>query len=296
VGSITRKWIRPQHSTAFFFILPAVILFAFFSWRPIFYGLWLSFLEYHSPLLPPKFVGLKNFRFILQDPLFYRSWKNTLIFIGLGILIGYFLPVILAIAINEIRRNTAIFRLGFYLPVIIPLVVVILVWKFLYYPEEGLFDSIFKLIGLSPVRWLLNEKTAMLALVIMSTWKNAGATMIIYLAALQGVPSQLYEAAEIDGASIWHRLRHITIPQIMPIMLIIFILQVIGTAQVFVEPFIMTGGGPHNATLTVLLQVYNTAFRYYNFGLASAINLTLFVFLVAFTGVYFIIVRKLRHE
>ncbi len=288
--------IKKQHIAAFFFLLPAIVFFILFSWRPILYGLWLSFFEYQSPLVPPEFIGLGNFERILHDPLFYQSWQNTLIFMGLCIGIGYFIPVILAIAINEVRRATGFFRLGFYLPVIIPLVVVILVWKFLYRPEEGLFDSLLRMIGFPSLRWLINEKMALLSLVIMSTWKNAGATMIIYLAALQGVPPQLYEAAEIDGASIWQRIRHITIPQILPVMLIIFILQIIGTSQVFVEPFIMTGGGPNNATLTVLLYIYNTAFRYYNFGMASAINFTLFIFLVVIAVSYFVILKKLRKE
>ncbi len=136
----------------------------------------------------------------------------------------------------------------------------------------------------------------MLSLVIMSTWKNAGGTMIIYLAALQSIPPQLYEAAEIDGASIWQRLRHITLPQLVPIMLILLILQILGTIQVFVEPFIMTQGGPGNATLTILLHVYNTAFRKYDLGLASALSLTIFTVCVIITVLYFISLKKLRQE
>ena len=292
-----KKHIRPQHFAAFFFLLPAICIFAFFSWRPILYGFWLAFYEYpFSPLEKPAFVGLDNFKTLLHDKWFYISWFNTIVFVLLSLSIGFFVPIILAVTVNEVRRGSSFFRLGFYLPVIIPMVVVLLVWKFLYYPHEGLFDSFIKMIGFQPVEWLANKKTAMISLVIMGTWKNAGATMIIYLAALQGVPPQLYEAAEIDGASIWQRLRNITIPHLVPLMLIILILQIIGTTQVFVEPFIMTGGGPDNATLTVLYSIYNAAFESFDFGLAAAMSLVLFFVLVLFTGVYFLIVRKLRQE
>jgi multiple sugar transport system permease protein len=246
------------------------------------------------PNIPPEYVGLDNFKILFQDTLFYRAWLNTLLFIGTGIIFGFFVPVVIAVTVNEVRRGAGLFRLGFYLPVIIPMVVVTLVWKFLYLPDEGLFDSILKLVGLKPVNWLINKNSAMVSLVIMGTWKNAGATMIIYLAAIQGVPPQLYEAAEIDGATIWQRVRHITIPHIMPLLLIILILQIIGSAQVFIEPLIMTGGGPDNATLTVLYHIYNTAFQYFNFGLAAAMSLILFMVLVSFTVVYFIILKRKR--
>lgn len=289
--------IKPGHLSAFFFLLPAIILFSFFSWRPIIFGFWLAFHNYPiMPNVPPKYVGLENFRTLLADPLFYQSWLNTLLFVVLALLIGYFVPILLAIAINEIRRGASFFRLGFYLPVIIPIVVIILIWKFLYSAEDGLFDSVLQMLGLKPVKWLINKHTAMLSLVIMSTWKNAGGTMIIYLAALQSIPPQLYEAAEIDGASIWQRLRHITLPQLVPIMLILLILQILGTIQVFVEPFIMTQGGPGNATLTILLHIYNTAFRKYDLGLASALSLTIFTVCVIITVVYFISLKKLRQE
>ncbi len=292
-----KKLVHSQHIVALFFLLPAIIIFIYFSWRPILYGFWLSFYDYPiSPLETPTYVGLQNFETLLQDDVFMRAWFNTLLFVVFGVVMGYVVPIIIAITVNELRRGAALFRLGFYLPVIIPLVVVTLVWKFLYYPGEGLFDSILKLAGLEPVRWLMNENTAIFSLVLMSTWKNAGATMIIYLAALQGVPPQLYEAAEIDGATIWQRVRHITIPHIMPIMIIILILQMIGTTQIFVEPFIMTQGGPNKSTLTVLYHIYNTAFRSFNFGLAAAMSLILFFVLLILTLVYFLIVKKLKQE
>jgi multiple sugar transport system permease protein len=230
---------------------------------------------------------------LFEDSRFYQTWYNILVFVVLALLIGYLIPVILAIAINEMRHCKTYLRLGYYLPLIIPLVVVAIMWKYIYSPDEGLLDSLIQLLGFKPVGWLINGKTAMLSLVIMSTWKNAGGTMIIYLAALQGVPPQLYEAAEIDGATVWQRIRNITLPHMLPVMFILFILQIIGTAQLFVEPFIMTGGGPADKTYTPLMYIYNQAFSFMDYGVAVAMGLTLFIVLVTLTIIYFAIQRRL---
>jgi multiple sugar transport system permease protein len=268
------------------------LIFATFSWRPILYSFWVSLLDFEVGSTEHTFVGLKNFHFVLTHKDFVQMWINVGVFVGLSLLIGYVIPIALAISINEMRRAQWWFRLGFYLPVILPLVVVALMWKFLYQPYEGLFDSMLRLSGLTPVEWLQNEKTAMLSLVIMSTWKNVGGAMIIYLAALQGVPPQLYEAAEIDGATIRQRLRYITLPSILPIMMILFILQIIGTFQVFVEPFLMTGGGPNHKTYTPLYFIYDLGFTRYNYGAASAMGLILFFVLLSFTIFYFRLQRR----
>lgn len=283
-----------QYNIGVIFLLPAFILFTLFSWRPIIMSFIISFQQEKmvENKAVMKFVGMQNFKALFEDRLFYQSWGNTLVFVVLGLLVGYFFPIILAITINELRHFKSFMRLGYYLPVILPLVVVAIMWKFLYLPQEGLFDAFLTQVGMSPVHWLQNEKTAILSLVIMSTWKNAGGSMIIYLAALQGVPPQYYEAAEIDGANIWQRLRAITIPHLIPIMLIMLILQIIGTFQVFTEPFIMTEGGPNDKTLTVLLYIYRAAFRYMDFGIASAMGLILFFLLVILTVIYFIVQRK----
>jgi multiple sugar transport system permease protein len=275
------------------FLAPALALFAFFSWNPIVRSFIISFQEYSMRRdVPPKFVGLQNFKTLLDDDRFKQSWNNILVFVVLALLIGYLVPVILAIALNEMRHFKGYLRLGYYLPMIIPLVVVAILWKYVYLADEGLLDSLVQLVGLNPVRWLINGKTAMLSLVIMATWKGAGGAMIIYLAALQGVPAQLYEAAEIDGASVWQRIRAITLPHILPVMFILFILQIIGTAQLFVEPFIMTNGGPAGKTYSVLMYIYDAAFRYYDYGVAAAMGLTLFVVLVALTVIYFAVQRR----
>ncbi len=276
------------------FLIPALILFTVFSWRPIILSFIISFQQeiQQGGKTISKFVGFENFKVLFSDPLFYQSWKNTIQFVILALMIGYVIPIILAIMINELRHFKNFMRLGYYLPVILPLVVVSIMWKFLYLPDEGLFDSFLKILGLNPIHWLQNENFAIFGLVLMATWKGAGGSMIIYLAALQGVPPQYYEAAEIDGANIWQRLKAITIPHLFPIMLIMLILQIIGTFQVFTEPFIMTDGGPNNKTLTVLFYLYRTAFSYIDFGVASSVGLILFFVLVSLTVIYFIIQKK----
>ncbi len=272
------------------FLVPAVLLFTFFSWWPIIWSVFISFHYYSvNPNEPMRWVGLENYRELLQDPNFAIAWRNVLLFVVLALIIGYFIPIILAILINEVRHTRGFLRLGFYLPTILPVVVVSLIWKFIYDPgQSGLFNTILRPFGVGPVQWLFTDNMAIFSIVIMATWKGAGGTMIIYLAALQGVPSQLYEAAEIDGAGIWHRLWHITLPQLLPIMSIIFILQIIGTFKIFAEPWIMTGG----KTVTIMSYFYQNAFNCLDMGRATAMGMTLFITLVMLSLVYFYVQRK----
>lgn len=290
-----RRRAARRNVAAYLFLLPALLLFATFAWYPIARGFVIAF-QHLDLRTPPRWVGLDNFRLVLADPLFGIAWRNTLQFAALGLLLGYLLPVALAIAVNEMRHGRAYFRLAFYLPVILPPMVTVLLWRWFYDPGPGLANTVLRAVGLPSQPWLQSPRTAMLSLVILSTWANAGGTMLIYLAALQGVPAHLYEAAEIDGAGLWRRLFHITLPQLRMVMLIMLVLQIIGTMQVFTEPFVMTDGGPVNATVTVLLLLYRYAFRYGNFGAASAIGLMLFVVLVAFSMLYLWLTRRYGHE
>lgn len=291
------RWRRivAHNVPAYLFLLPALLLFATFAWYPIVRGFVISF-QRIDLRNPPVWVGLENFRLVLRDPLFRIAWRNTLQFAGLALLLGYLLPVALAIAVNEMRHGKSYFRLAFYLPVILPPMVTVLLWKWFYDPGPGLANTILRLLNLSPQPWLQSPRTAMISLVILSTWANAGGTMLLYLAALQGIPAHLYDAAEIDGANVWQRLIHITLPQLRVVMLIMLVLQIIGTMQVFTEPFVMTDGGPVNATVTVLMLLYRYAFRYGNFGAASAIGLMLFVVLVAFSLIYLWLIRRFNSD
>ncbi len=283
--------VAGRHLTALAFLLPALLLFALFSWYPIVRGLILSF-QRVDLVRPAEWVGFANFRVLFDDPLFFQAWRNTGQFALYGLLFGYLVPFVLAVAINEARHLQGYFRLAFYLPVVLPPIVSVFLWQWIYDPGSGLANTALGWIGIGPQPWLQSPDTAMLSLVILATWSNAGATMLIYLAALQGIPSTLYDAAEVDGASLWRRLLDITLPQMRFVMLITLILQIIGTMQVFTEPFVLTDGGPANATLTVMLLLYRYAFQYGNYGAASAIGLVLFAVLVVLSLVYLWLTRR----
>jgi multiple sugar transport system permease protein len=237
-------------------------------------------------------VGLDNYRTLFADPLFGLAWLNTLKFTGYALIAGYIIPIGLALAINEIRHGRVYFRVAFYLPVILPPLVSVFVWQWFYDPDPtGFFNEILGWLGIGPQGWTSDPSQAMGSLVAVATWAGAGGTMLIYLAALQGIPAYLYEAAEIDGASLWARLFHITLPQIRIIMLIMLVLQIIATMQVFTEPWTLTHGGPANATTTIMILLYNTAFGYGQWGEASALGVLLFVVL-AFCSVLYILVTR----
>ncbi len=282
-----------RNAAGFLFLLPALVLFAFFVWYPIMYGFVLSFQDNSLFGGTSKWVGLYNFQRVVTDPNFRIAWGNTLKYSLYGLLFGYVIPVVLAIAINELRYGKAYFRLAFYLPVIIPPLVTVFLWGYMYTPDGGLLNGLLGLVGIGKQLWLQSPRSALPSLVVVTTWANAGGTMLIYLAALQGIPAELYEAAELDGAGIMRRIWHVALPQIRGVMLIMLILQIIATFQIFTEPFTLTQGGPVNATLTIILLIYNYAFQSADLGAASALSVILFLALVTLSLGYFAITRRI---
>src|SRR4029077_18070570 len=205
----------------------------------------------------PTWVGLQNFATVIHDPLFPIAVRNTIEFALLALIFGYPIPLIAAVLMSEVRRFRGIYSALAYLPVVIPPVVAVLLWKTFYDASPtGAFNTILGWIHLGPYPWLQSPDTALPSLVLESTWANAGTTQIIYLAALTGVNRELYEAASVDGAGLWRKVWHITIPQLRGVLLLTMILQIIETARVFLEPYLFTSGGPANATLTVMLLIY----------------------------------------
>lgn len=269
----------------YLFLLPALAIFTFFVWYPLVLGLILSF-QSVDMISPAVWVGWANYRKVFSDPLFGIAWHNTLAFTGYALLFGYFVPIVLALLINEMRHGKGLLRLAFYLPVMLPPIVTAFLWRWLYNPDGGLLNALLALFHLPGGLWLENPGTALPALVVVATWGAAGSTMLIYLAALQGVPASLYEAAEIDGANLWQRIWHVTLPVIRPIMLLLLVLQIVATMQVFTEPFVITGGGPTNATMTVLILIYTYTFQNADFGEASALGVILFLVLAVFALIY----------
>ena len=285
-----RRRLR-ENLTAYGLLCAALVVFAGFSWYPIVRGVLLSFQQVNF-ITAPTWVGLENFQKLFADPQFWDAWVNTLLFTGLALVFGFAVPFAVAVLLNELRHGKAYFRLVVYLPVMLPPVVVALLWKWFYDPGPGLFNTALHSVGLPGLSWLDSPATAMLSLVLVSTWANMGSATLIYLAALQTIPGDLYEAAELDGASLWRRLWHVTIPQTRFALLVMLLLQIVATMQVFTEPYIMTGGGPGDSTVTVLLLLYKYAFQYNDFGTASAMSLLLFVVLGVFGLFYVRLTRR----
>jgi multiple sugar transport system permease protein len=282
-------WMRGGGLTTLLFLLPMLVIFGAFSWYPIVRTVVMS-MQHTNLVQAPTWVGFDNFRKVIHDPLLPVAVKNTGYFAVLALVFGYPIPLIAAVLMSEVRRARGWYSALAYLPVVIPPVVAVLLWKTFYDGGSvGVFNTILGWVHLGPYPWLQSQRTAMPSLVLESTWANAGGTVIIYLAALTGVNSELYEAASVDGAGLLRKVWHITLPQLRGVLLVTMILQIIGTAQVFLEPFLFTSGGPANATLTVLLLIYNYAFGNSlggDYGSATALSLMLAAFLALFSLVY----------
>jgi multiple sugar transport system permease protein len=274
--------------------LPAIVVFAAFSWWPILRGAIMS-VQKTNFIGPAEWVGLDNFVYVLSDPLLLTAVGNTLLFVGLAVLFGFPLPLALAVVISTVRaRRRGLYAALAYFPVIVPPVVAILLWKFAYDPATtGLFNTLLAPWGIGPLPWLNSATLAMPAIVLQATWAAAGTSVLVYLAALTAVRPDLYEAAILDGAGIWKRVWHVTLPQIRTVILIMMLLQLIGATQVFTEPFLMTSGGPQNATLTILLLMYRYAFGGSgDYGAATALGVLLAIVLALLSFLYLRATRR----
>jgi multiple sugar transport system permease protein len=292
-------WVRNGGLAALLFLLPLLFVFGAFSWYPIVRTVVMS-LQHTNLVAPAEWVGLDNFRTVLHDPLLPTAIKNTAYFAALALVFGYPIPLVAAVLMSELRKRRGLYSALAYLPVVIPPVVAVLLWKTFYDASStGAFNTVLGWVHLGPYPWLQSQQWAMPSLVLESTWANAGGTVIIYLAALTSVNGELYEAASVDGASIWRKVWHITLPQLRGVLLVTMILQIIGTAQVFLEPYLFTSGGPANSTITILLLIYNYAFANSlggDYGTATALSLMLAVFLALFSWAYLRATRSWSSE
>ena len=277
------------------FLLPFLLIFSVFSWFPILRAFVMS-VQDTNLVSEPTFVGLNNFGQVLADPLFGIAVRNTAWFALLALVFGFPIPIILSVLISETRRHRGLYSALVYLPVVIPPVVAVLLWRtFFDAGPNGVFNTILGWFGVHPLLWLQNAGSAMPSIVIEATWAAAGGTVIIYLATLRSVPPELYEAAEVDGASIWRKIRFITLPHLRGVLFVTLILQLIATAQLFTEPLLFTKGGPANSTTTVLLLIYHYAFQNSlggDYGMAAALSVMLAAFLAVFTAGYFWLTRS----
>ncbi len=293
--SKTSRRIRwQQQGTAYLFLLPALLVFAAVTWYPILQTILYSFQNVNLQGVQ-GWAGFSNYSAMFGDPLFYKVWWNTLGYVLLSLLLGAMVPVVLALMINELRRFSSIFQTLVYLPALIPATVALIVWRQIYAPEGGILNSMLKLFTIPPQLWLQNPLLAKPAIIIIMTWVGAGGTTLIYMSALSEIPSEIYEAAELDGFSPLQRIFYIALPLISSRIQMMVVLQVILVAQVFTEPFILTSGGPANSTRSPVLQIYYTAFTQNNFGLASAWSVSMLVVL-AFFSIFYVWAWSRRDE
>jgi multiple sugar transport system permease protein len=274
--------------SAWTFLAPALLLIAVFFFLPVLAALLLSFTDFDIYALGDlgrlRFVGFANYLQLLQSPLFWTALGNTFYFVVVGGPLSVAVSLGAALLVNSrLTRFSGFFRAALFLPVITTLVAVAVVWRYLYHPRYGLLNYGLSGFGIAPIDWLGDPNWAMPAIILMAVWKNFGFNMIIFIAGLQNIPSQLYEAARIDGASAWQQFRHITLPLLGPTFLFVALMTMIGYFQVFAEPYVMTQGGPANRTLSVVLLMYEEGFRWWNMGYASAAAFVLFALILAAT-------------
>lgn len=258
---------------AWVFVAPFVLTFGVFGLVPLVSSLAMSFTDLRArDIRNPfnvNFVGFDNFVAVLTDPSFQRALFNTLMFVVVGVPATLFLALVLAVLLNSVSRKVAtFFRVGYYTPVITTIVAVAVVWRIMY-QNTGVINTILASVGIAGPNWLSDPNTALLAITIMAVWRNIGASMVIFLAGLQGIPADVNEAASIDGANAVQKFFRITIPMMMPTILLNTILVTTGYMQFFDEPFVMTNGGPLESTTSIALQVYNQ-FKYGNYSVGAA--------------------------
>ncbi|MEZ4865205.1 MAG: sugar ABC transporter permease [Caldilineaceae bacterium] len=294
MASRPSKLRRQEERWAYLFLLPQYLGLLCFIIGPVLATLFLSFSEWNL-VAPPRWIGLQNYRVSFQADVFWQTWGNTLYYVVATVAGSIVLSLALALALNEKLRGVTIYRGIYFLPVVTSAVAVSMVWRWLYNPEFGLFNAILSAVSLPTLPWLNSLRWAMPSVIIMSIWQTVGYNMVIFLAGLQGIADQFYEAAEIDGANAWQRFRHITLPLLSPTTFFILVTATIGGFQAFNQIYIMTNGGPANATRVVLLHIYILAFRLFKIGEASAVSWALFLILFTLTLINFTVARKWVH-
>jgi multiple sugar transport system permease protein len=280
-----------QQGMAYLFLMPALLIFALVTWYPILSTILYSFQKVNLAGFQ-GWVGFANYERMFGNPIFYTAWENTITYVLLSLVMGAMVPIVLALIINEMRGLSSFFQTIVYLPTLIPIAVGLIVWRQIYAPEGGILNSLLQLMDLPPQLWLQNPLLAKPALVVIMTWIGAGGATLLYLYALREIPTELFEAAELDGFSVFQRIRYIALPLLRSRIQIMLVLQIITVAQVFTEPFILTNGGPANSTTSPVLEIYNTAFTRTDFGLASAWGVSMLVALAAFSVLYVVFTKE----
>ena len=275
--------------TAWCFVAPALGVIGVFFFLPVLAALALSLTDFDiyalADLRNLRVVGLRNYMRLLETPLFWQAFGNTLYFVVIGVPLSITASFGAALLLHSrLVRFQAFFRTALFAPVVTTLVAVAVIWRYLFNTHYGLLNYTLGSLGVPPIDWLGDPHWAMPAIIVFAVWKNFGYNMIILLAGLQSIPEQLYEAARIDGASMWRQFRHVTLPMLAPIVAMVNILTIAGYFQLFAEPYVMTQGGPLQSTVSVLYFMYEEGFKWWNLGSASAVAFMLFLFIFCVTA------------
>lgn len=274
----------------YLFILPWLFGFIVLTAGPMLYSLYISFTDWKL-FGVSKWVGIENYRLVSQDYIFWKSLWNTFYYTMIGVPLGIAAGYMLAVLLNAKVKFMGAFRTLFYLPSLVPAVANSLLWLLIFQPQFGLANAMLSALGLPVSDWIASETMVKPALIIMSLW-GAGGGMVIYLAGLQGVPTSLYEAAEMDGAGRWKKFWNVTVPMTSHVIFFNLIMGMIGSFQVFTQSYVMSNGGPNYASLFMVQYLYQNAFKYFNMGYASAIAWVLFVIILIFTVIQFKVLGK----
>ncbi|GLC29461.1 carbohydrate ABC transporter permease [Clostridium omnivorum] len=287
ISTKKKKKVKGDSLWGYAFIAVALIVFCMFTLYPVISALIISFQKYRP--LGPEWIGFANYKSLLKDTLFAKSIKNTIVYTVCSVPVSLIISFTVAILIYPFKKwIQTMFKAIYYLPAIASGVALSVVWLWIYDPlPEGLFNKLIGLFGIHNQNWLGSSKTAMLSLLIMSWLSSHGTSIIIYIAALLGIPDSYFEAAELDGATFFSKLRYIVIPLVKPTTLFLLVTGIIGSFQVFMNSYMMTGGGPDNATTMVGLLIFNNAFVYSNFGAAAAQSLVLAFIIVIISIIQF---------
>jgi len=276
--------MRAEERSGWLLSAPYAVFLLAFAAYPVFFALALVFMRWDL-VTDPSFAGLDNLRLLATDTRFWRAVANTFVFLGIHLPLQVATALTLALALNRPLAFRAFWRAAFFLPVVISGAVVAILWNALYATDVGLINSLLARVGVSPVPWLTDPSLAMPAIAVMVTWKNVGFYVVIYLAGLQYIPRSCQEAIELDGATAWQRFRHLTLPLLLPQTILVVTLSTINGFQLFIEPYVMTGGGPLRRTFSVVLYMYTNAFSYQKMGYAATIGVALALIIGAVVAV-----------
>jgi multiple sugar transport system permease protein len=273
---------------AILFLAPALVLLTLFFFVPVIAGLALSLTDFDLYTIGDphniRFAGLRNYRDLLGSSIFWTAFVNTMYFALVGGPLTVAVSLAAALLVNaKLTRYKTLFRTIYFAPVVTTLVAVAIVFKYIYHPRFGMLNRFLDSIGLPQPDWLGNPQLAMLAIILLSVWKGFGYTMIIFIAGLQQIPEELYEAARLDGAGAWRQFRHVTLPMLAPTFLFVGVVVAIGQLQIFAEPYVMTRGGPLNKTVTLVMLMYDQGFKFWEMGYAAAVAFVLFLVIGAAT-------------